>query len=85
MIFTALETLGMGHVSAVGPQSLEYSSHYLGDFGPRQGGDGTGDNILYDYPVFVQSGLYTGVVQPGYAQGRDNLIRNSVHYFIYTP
>jgi hypothetical protein len=90
LVITALDTTSDGHVSAIGPQSLTYGTYppqaWAGDAtpGPAQSGNGYG-TVLVNYPVFVQAGAYTGVVTPGYAQGRDNLTRNKVLYFLYEP
>jgi hypothetical protein len=90
LVVTALETNSNGHVSAVGPQSLTYGTYPSKAWeghtspGPSQSGNGYG-SVLRNYPVFVQAGAYTGVVTPGYAQGRSNLNANKVLYFLYKP
>ena len=39
--------------------------------------------VLYDFPVFLQAGKYTGVVNPGLAMGRSQLMNDDVKYFLY--
>jgi hypothetical protein len=74
--------------SVVGPQSLTYGSYpqkpWKNQTEAKQDGNGYGQ-VLRDYPVFIQAGSYTGVVNPGNAQGRTNLDGNLIHYFLYKP
>jgi hypothetical protein len=90
LVITALDAASDGHVSAIGPQSLTYGTYPSKAWdghtnpGPAQSGNGYG-TVLRNYPVFVQAGAYTGVVTPGYAQGRSNLNENKVLYFLYKP
>lgn len=90
LVVSALDTTSDGHVSVVGPQSLTYGTYPSQAWeghtppGPAQSGNGYG-TVLRNYPVFVQAGSYTGVVTPGYAQGRSNLNTNKVLYFLYKP
>ena len=87
LVVAALE--GGNHVAAIGPQSLKYGSHptipWKGHVASFQSGNGYGGEILRQYPVFVQAGDYTGVVNPGNAMGRSAFNNNKVHYFIYAP
>ena len=81
---------GSNHVAAVGPQSLNYSSYpetkWAGDKAdPYTTGNGYGGDVLKQYPVFVQAGAYTGIINPGNAMSRYALNRNEVSYFIYKP
>jgi hypothetical protein len=88
LIVTALDSETEGHVSVVGPQSLTYGSYpqkpWKNQTEAKQDGNGYGQ-VLRDYPVFIQAGSYTGVVNPGNAQGRTNLDNNLIHYFLYKP
>jgi RHS repeat-associated protein len=88
LVFAAIN--GGSHVAVVGPQSLSYSSYpdtpWKGDKRAFQQGNGFGgDGVLWQYPVFVQAGSYTGVVNPGNAMGRGPFRVNTVNYFIYKP
>jgi hypothetical protein len=81
---------GGSHVAAVGPQSLTYGSYpenpWKGSVASFQSGNGYGgDGVLRQYPVFVQAGSYTGVVNPGNAMGRSAFTNNKVNYFLYKP
>jgi len=89
LVLAAIE--GGSHVAAVGPQSLAYGSYpeipWKGNEKAFQSGNGYGgDGVLWQYPVFVQAGSYTGVVNPGNAMGTNALRSlNKVNYFIYKP
>jgi len=48
---------------------------------PHQGR--TTVKVLYDYPVFLQAGKYTGVVNPGNAMSRTALMTDGVTYYLY--
>lgn len=88
---------GGSHVAIVGPQSLLYRSYpekkwaeHFAD--PFQTGSGftphVGTNtpkILYDYPVFLQAGSYTGVVNPGNAFSRKMFDMEQVYFYLYAP
>jgi hypothetical protein len=88
LVFAAID--GGSHVAAVGPQSLNYGSYpempWKGNFPAFQNGNGYGGaGVLWQYPVFVQAGSYTGVVNPGNAMGRQAFLNNKVNYFLYKP
>ena len=48
---------------------------------PHQGR--TTVKVLYDYPVFLQAGKYTGGVNPGNAMSRTALMTDGVTYYLY--
>jgi hypothetical protein len=93
---------GGGHVSVVGPQSLMFGSYpakkWDGHFADAfQSGSGlvphTGTaspKLLYDFPVFVQAGSYTGIVNPGNGFSRKLFTADAqgnfkVHFYLYKP
>ena len=84
-----------GHVAVVVKSSNVYSCYpekrwkedksdpFLNGDGntPHQGR--SKPQVLYDFPVFLQAGKYTGVVNPGNAMGRAALMNDNVKYFLY--
>jgi hypothetical protein len=40
-------------------------------------------NCTYGYPVFVQAGSYTGIVNPGHAMTRGDFDNDRVNYYMY--
>ena len=77
------------HVAVVTKQDTCYSSYLEKNWNPEkiapiQSGNGYSNGIVLDgFPVFLQSGSYTGVVNPGHAMGRNALSNDEVIYYVY--
>ena len=79
------------HVAVVGPRDLNYGAYpdkaWAGHGAPSfsEGNGFGGYGVLRQYPVFVQAGAYTGIVNPGNAMTRSDFNSNRGRYFLYTP
>ena len=77
------------HVAVVTKQDTCYSSYPEKNWNPEkiapiQSGNGYSNGIVLDgFPVFLQSGSYTGVVNPEHAMGRNALSNDEVIYYVY--
>lgn len=78
------------HVAIVTKQDTLYSSYPEKNWNsnnsvsPFQTGDGySNGNVLDGFPVFLQAGSYTGVVNPGMAMGRNSFTNDEVIYYVY--
>ena len=78
------------HVAIVTKQDTMYSSYPETNWNkdsnahPFQDGNGYSKGAVLDgFPVFLQSGSYTGVVNPGMAMGRNAFNNDEVKYYVY--
>lgn len=78
------------HVAIVTKQDAKYSCYPEenwnpnNNYNPFQTGDGYSNGIVLDgFPVFLQAGSYTGVVNPGMAMGRNGFTNDEVIYYVY--
>lgn len=78
------------HVAIVTKQDAKYSCYPEenwnpnNNYNPFQTGDGYSNGIVLDgFPVFLQVGSYTGVVNPGMAMGRNGFTNDEVIYYVY--